>query len=180
MKVVVVMGSPFRNGNVARLAQEVAKGARDAGHTIKQYYINDMNVRGCQGCRKCKNHGTDCILDDDLRPYWEDLHQAGALVVAAPLYCSTVCGPMITYMNRHSCILDLNNRSRLRPGIKLIGVFSQSRPEKDAYYGAYDWYLKDFENRDMVRQGMVINAGTVPVNEIPELMMQAYLLGNTL
>ena len=182
MNVVVVMGSPFKNGNVAKLTQEVVRGAQDAGHQIKQYNINEMNVSGCQGCRSCKNNGTDCILDDDLKPYWDDLHHAGALVVSAPNYCSTICGPMITFMNRHSCILDINWKSRLRPGIKLIGVFSQGRSEKDVYYAAYDWYLKDFENRDMVRHGMIINTGggAAPVDEKIELMREAYQLGNSL
>ena len=179
MNVVVVMGSPTRSGSTSKLVREVVRGAEAAGHTIKQYNINDMNVRGCQGCRECRKRGTDCVLDDDLKPYWEDLHNAGALVVAAPNYAATVCGPMITYMNRHYCVLDPNGKSRLRPGIKLIGVFSQGRPDPEAYVAAYDWYLKDFENRDMVRHGLLVNAGTDP-HEVPELMTQAYRLGNTL
>jgi multimeric flavodoxin WrbA len=119
-------------------------------------------------------------LNDDLKPYWDDLHNAGALIVSAPNYCSTICGPMITFMNRHSCILDLENKSRLRPGIKLIGVFSQGHSEKDIYFAAYDWYLKDFENRDMIRYGIIINTGGVPVDEKIELIMEAYQLGNSL
>ena len=34
MNVVAVMGSPFKNGNVAKLAQEVIREAKDAGHHI--------------------------------------------------------------------------------------------------------------------------------------------------
>jgi multimeric flavodoxin WrbA len=180
MNVVAVMGSPLKDGNVAKLTREVIRGAQDAGHQVKQYSIYDMHVSGCRGCRICKENGIDCILDDDLKPYWTDLHNAGALIVGAPNYCSTVCGPMITFMNRHYCILDLKSKSRLRPGIKLIGVFSQGNPEKDAYYSAYDWYLKDFENRDMVRHGMIVNTGKVPVDEKIESMTKAYKLGNSL
>jgi len=180
MNVLAVMGSPFKSGNIAVLVQEVIRGAKDAGHYIKQYDINDMNVKGCQGCRVCKNNGVDCVLDDDLKPYWDDLHKAGALIVGAPNYCSTICGPMITYMNRHSCILDLEWKSRLPFGIKLVGVFSQGREDTNIYMDAYDWYLKDFENRDMIRQGMIINTGSVPAKEKPELMARAYMLGNSL
>ena len=180
MNVVAVMGSPFKDGNVAKLTREAVRGAVDAGHHVKQYNINDMHVMGCQGCRACKDGGTDCVLNDDLRPYWGDLHAAGALIVSAPNYCSTVCGPMITFMNRHSCILDAHFKSRLRPGVKLIGLFSQSRSEPDAYYSAYDWYLGDFQNRDMVRHGLIINTGMVPVDQKPELLREAYELGRSL
>jgi multimeric flavodoxin WrbA len=179
VNVIVVMGSPRRNGKTAALVREVVRGAEAAGHTVKQYDVNDMNVRGCQGCRECRNRGTDCILDDDLKPYWRDLHEAGALVVAAPNYAATVCGPMITYMNRHFCILDPNGKSRLRPGLRLIGLFSQGNPDREKYLGAYDWYLKDFEHRDMVRHGVVINAGRSPDAD-PEQLTLAYRLGNTL
>lgn len=180
MNVIAVMGSPFQEGNVASLVHEVTRGARDAGHTVKEYDINEMNVRGCQGCRDCKNNNIDCILEDDLKPYWEELHNAGALIVGAPNYASNICGPMITFMNRHYCLIDLQGKSRLHYGVKLVGVFSQGRDNKDEYLKQYDWYLKDFENRDMIRQDVLINTRKMPEEERAELMKRAYELGKSL
>ncbi|HHX45295.1 MAG TPA: flavodoxin family protein [Chloroflexi bacterium] len=96
MKVVAMLGSPRAQGVSSTVARRVLDGARAAGHEVVVYELNAMNVRGCQGCRFCKDHDVDCRLDDDLQPYWKDLHECGALVVSAPNYCSQVCGPMIT------------------------------------------------------------------------------------
>jgi hypothetical protein len=72
------------------------RGAKDAGHEVVVYELNELDVKGCQGCRYCKDNDADCILEDGLKPYWKDLHECGALIVSAPNYCSQVCGPSAT------------------------------------------------------------------------------------
>ena len=131
MKVIAVMGSPRKGGRSDAVCERVLQGARDGGHEVVVYRVNDMNLRGCQGCGYCKDNNHDCILATDLKPYWKDLHEAGVLVLSAPNYCSRICGPMITYMNRHCCLIGRNENGgfvRVHPGIKLIGVFSQGAP----------------------------------------------------
>lgn len=180
MKVIAVLGSPHKDGPSSTLAREVLRGAADAGHEVKIYEINEMNVKGCQGCRYCKDHGVDCIVQDDLLPYWQELHAAGALVVSAPNYASQVCGPMITYMNRHYCLLDGDWKVRIHSGIKLIGVFAQGNGDADAYLPQYGWYLGDFQNRDMVLVDTLIHAGREPLAADGELMRRAYQDGRGL
>ena len=100
MKVVAVLGSPKANGVSATVTKRLLEGARDAGHEVIVYEIDKMKVNGCRGCGYCKSHNADCCVPDDLKGYWEQLHEAGALVVSAPNYYSQVCGPMLTFMNR--------------------------------------------------------------------------------
>ncbi len=181
MKVIAVLGS-FKAGESysSTLAKEVLRGARDAGHETVVYELKSMNVEGCHDCGTCKKNGIDCILEDDLKPYWKDLHEAGALVVAAPNYCSQVCGPMITYMNRHYCLINGEWKPRIHPGIKLIGVFAQGNSDPEAYKAAYDWYLADFCNRDMVLVDTLVHAGYDPLTPDCDLMVRAYELGKSL
>ncbi len=179
MKIVAVFGSPHKDGASATLANEVLRGARDAGHEVVEYHVNEMNLRGCQACRACKNNNIDCILEDDLLPYWKDLHECGALVLSAPNYCSQVCGPMITYMNRHYCLIA--DGVRVHPGIKLIGIFSQGASQR--YEGAekaYDWFLGDFRARHMVLHAKLVKTGSDDLSTDSSLMKQAYEAGNTL
>ncbi|MBQ5960320.1 MAG: flavodoxin family protein [Firmicutes bacterium] len=183
MKVVAVLGSPHADGPSSTIAKEVLRGAREAGHEVVVYNISEMNVKGCMACGYCKKNYCDCIQNDDLKPYWKDLHEAGALIVAAPNYCSQICGPMITYMNRHYCLVSgLPGKPpvRVHPGIKLIGVFSQGYDKADAYLDTYKWYLGDFENRDMVLQDILIHAGNAPYDAGSEIMQRAYTLGKNL
>jgi len=180
MKVIAVLGSPHEQGFSSTLAREVLRGAADAGHQVVIYEINKMLVKGCQGCRSCKDNNVDCIVEDDLRLYWKDLHECGALLVSSPNYASQVCGPMITFMNRHYCLLDRDWNVRIHAGIKLIGVFSQGNGDPEAYIPQYKWYLGDFQNRAMVLVGMLIHAGNQPLTPDSGLMRRAYNIGKNL
>lgn len=140
MKIVAVLGSPKKDSVSSAIAKEVLRGAEEAGHDIVIYNINDMNIKGCQACGYCKKHHVDCILEDDLSQYWKDLHECGALILASPNYCAQVSGPMITFMNRHYCLM-MSDGPRIKPGIKLVGVFSQGNRKQDAVVCVVRIYL---------------------------------------
>jgi multimeric flavodoxin WrbA len=180
MKVVAVLGSPHESGASATVARRVLDGARAAGHEVVEYEINKLNVRGCQACGTCKRDLVDCIQEDDLQPYWNELHACGALLVAAPVYAGTINGPMISYMNRHYCLIGGDRKVRVHPGIKLVGVFSQGNPDLARFDAAYDWYLHDFQNRDMVLVGKLVHSPRMPQEQIDALMERAYQVGLTL
>jgi len=180
MKVIAVLGSPRPQGGSSTLARRVLDGARAAGHEVVVYEINEMDVRGCQACRTCKDNLVDCIQQDDLQPYWQDLHECGALVVSACNYCSMVNGPMITYMNRHYCLIDGDGKVRIHPGIKLVGVFSQGNPDPDRIGHVYDWFLHDFQNRDMVLVDKLVHSARMPQEQIDALFARAYQVGLSL
>ena len=180
MKVVVVTGSPHPNGPCNTLCQELITVAKQPRQQAAPYDINALSIRGCQACRTCKEQDVDCILQDGLAPYWKDLHECGALVVSAPNYCSQVCGPMITYMNRHYCLIRGDGKLRIHPGIKLIGIFSQGREDTQAYLPQYEWFLGDFENRKMVRTGLLIHSARGSQEDYDALKKQAYQLGRSL
>ena len=182
MKVIAVIGSPRKDGASTRITEKIIEGAKAAGHEVSVYRINEMNIRGCQACGYCKANNVDCIQNDDLMPYWKELHECGALIVSAPNYCSQVCGPMITYMNRHYCIMGRNG-TRVEPGkIKLIGVFASGGPVQPGSFADknYDWFLGDFQARQMVlTEKIVVNGGTDTSPE-SEVMKRAYEVGKAL
>lgn len=182
MKVIVVTGSPRKESISTRIANRIAQGAQENGHEVVYYDINKLTVKGCQSCYVCKNTGSDCIIRDDLLPYWKDLHECGALIVAAPNYASNICGPMITFMNRHYCLLDKDWQTKLIPDkIKLIGVFAQGARERyDAAEKNYDWYLGDFLNRKMVLVEKLVATGSTDMSEDGEMLRHAYELGKAL
>ena len=50
VKVLAFMGSPRKKGNVDTILDEIIKGVNDNNVEVKKYYLNDMNIKGCQGC----------------------------------------------------------------------------------------------------------------------------------
>lgn len=125
-------------------------------------------------CKQPGTSGCDCVIRDDLKPYWAQLHEADALVLGAPIYAGSICGPMISYMNRHYCLLDKAWTVRVKPGIRVIGVFTQGQSDPNAYLDRIDWFLSDFERRNMIVRDKIVKTGREPVKNDTALMRRAY------
>lgn len=181
MKITTVLGSPREESVSTRIAMKVLEGAREAGHEVKIFHVNEMELMGCQGCGCCRKYDRDCVIEDDMEEYFKELRKSGALVITSPNYYSQIAGPMITFMNRHYCLSDKDRKSRLQPGIKLIGIFAQGAPENyEKYLENYDWYLGTFLTKDMELAGRIIAGGDSDVSDEGEIMKKAYELGKTL
>ena len=50
MKIVAVLGSPRPKGNSALMAEAFLAAAQERGAGTEVYLLNQMNIKGCQGC----------------------------------------------------------------------------------------------------------------------------------
>ncbi|MDD6489090.1 MAG: flavodoxin family protein [Clostridia bacterium] len=181
MKITVVLGSSKANSVSKKLAQRFIDGAKENGNEVVVYDVSKMNLQGCRGCGACRKMKSDCVINDDMQKYYKDLRESGALVVTSPNYYSQVCGPMITFMNRHYCLMDSDRNIRIPQGIKLIGIFAQGAPEiYPKYEPHYDWYLDTFKGKGMELIGRIIAGGDSDLSENGKLMNEAYNLGLSL
>lgn len=85
MHMVIVLGSPRKNGNSERLARAVAEGLEQAGGTVEYIRLNELNIRPCQGCGGCDKTGS-CVIDDDMTKIYQQVDAADRLLVASPIY----------------------------------------------------------------------------------------------
>ncbi len=100
-KVIIVVGSPRKEGNSSLLAEQVSAGARDAGAEVETFRLHDMNIRPCDACEACRGASeVDCILDDDMKDLFPKLRQADAVVIASPIYWFTVSAQTKLFMDR--------------------------------------------------------------------------------
>lgn len=84
--LTVLLGSPRKGGNSEQLAAAFAKGASEAGYTVKTMRLNGMRLMGCIDCRKCWSNGTHCFLNDDMKDVYAALDDADVIAFASPLY----------------------------------------------------------------------------------------------
>lgn len=180
-KLVAAIGSS-RVGSVSeKVAEKVMEGAKQAGYEVVVYKIEDLNIKGCQGCGACRKNGTDCVIQDDMQAYYKDLHSCDALLVTAPNYYSQVAGHMITFMNRHYCMTNADRSSRLKPGIQLLSVFAQGAPEGyEKYKENYQWYVNTFLTKGMGDKGQLVVGGDSDLSESGEIMTKAFEMGKQL
>lgn len=84
--ILVLTGSPRKNGNSDKLAEAFIAGARKAGHTTVKYTTADKSIKGCIDCQTCFKKGSACSISDDFKDFAPLLEQADMIVFATPMY----------------------------------------------------------------------------------------------
>ena len=88
-KILILSGSPKRDGNTATLINWFAEGAASKGaefETVLAAFLK-YKINGCLSCRKCqKSDKFECVVNDDARPVLAKMADADVIVVATPLY----------------------------------------------------------------------------------------------
>ena len=72
MKIIILMGSPNRNGSTSILVSEFVKGAEEAGHTCEVIDVCHADIHPCTGCVACGYEGP-CVQKDDVQKIREKL-----------------------------------------------------------------------------------------------------------
>ncbi|MTI65074.1 MAG: flavodoxin family protein [Firmicutes bacterium] len=139
MKVVGFVGSPRKNGNTSDIVKEVLKGAKDNGAETKVYYLNDLNIKGCQGCLYCREN-EECIINDDMKDIYEDVKNADSLVLGTPVYICQVSAQTKLLLDRFFPLTDKKHNPRFGEK-KLVMVYTQAAPFKNVFR-KYFRYLK--------------------------------------
>jgi multimeric flavodoxin WrbA len=85
-KITVILGSPRRDGNSARLAAALASGASEVGYKARNIRLHGLKIGGCIDCKRCWSNGTHCFLNDDMKEVYAELDDADVIVFASPLY----------------------------------------------------------------------------------------------
>lgn len=85
MKIVVLTGSPRRDGNTNYLADRFIAGAQENGHEVFRFDCAGHKVAGCMACNRCGMDG-DCVLKDDFGTVRPHLIEADMVVFVTPMY----------------------------------------------------------------------------------------------
>lgn len=88
MKKIFINCSLRKNGNTAMALKEALRGAEEDGAEVCYYDLVDYDFKGCRGCLACKRKDVErkCYIKDGLTPILEDLQDADAVIIGAPVY----------------------------------------------------------------------------------------------
>ena len=99
-KILILQGSPRRNGNTAALAAAFVQGAKDAGHTVTEIFLQDKQIGDCLGCCACQKNGGQCIQGDDMEEVYAAMLGSDVIVLASPVYFYTWTATMKRTLDR--------------------------------------------------------------------------------
>lgn len=85
-KIVVITGSPRKNGNSFAMTDAFIKAAEAKGHTVTRFDAALKKVGGCHACTTCFKSGKACSFDDDFNQIAPSILEADAIVFTTPLY----------------------------------------------------------------------------------------------
>jgi multimeric flavodoxin WrbA len=99
--ILVLHGSPRKNGNSVFWAREAIKSAQRRRARVEQVFLHEMNIapcKGCDGCRKdIKGH---CVIRDDMQAIYEKVITANALLLSSPVYWFTYTAQLKLFFDR--------------------------------------------------------------------------------
>jgi len=99
MKVLLINGSPRKDGNCSRLLDETEKVFAAEGIEVIRYEIGTKDVRGCVACGGCASKG-ECVLGGDLPMLTKALAESDGMIVASPVYYASPNGSMLSLLDR--------------------------------------------------------------------------------
>ena len=65
-QLLIITGSPRHGGNSDTLAEALARGAQEAGHTVQRFDAGRAQILPCRACDGCFRQGKPCLFDDDF------------------------------------------------------------------------------------------------------------------
>lgn len=102
--LLILVGSPRRNGNSAMLAEAVRQGAEQTSVRVKTRFLDDYVGDFLRDCRQCRQADGTCSIDDRYRELFvEDFLPAQGVVFSSPIYWYGISAQMKTFLDRTFC-----------------------------------------------------------------------------
>lgn len=98
-KVLILSGSPRKNGNSDILCDEFAKGALESGNQVEKIRVAEKNVGYCRACYACRESGI-CVIKDDMAEILQKMIDADVIVLASPVYFYSIDAQLKAVIDR--------------------------------------------------------------------------------
>ena len=98
-KVLLLNGSPHKNGCTATALDEMIKVFEQEGIETETVQVGNKPIRGCIACGRCENLG-HCVFDDLVNETAPKFEAADGLVIGSPVYYGSPNGTILSFLDR--------------------------------------------------------------------------------
>lgn len=123
MKVLLVNGSPHKEGCTYTALCEVSKALNENGVDTDIFWIGNKPLSGCIACKKCKDNNR-CVFNDSVNEFLDIAGDYDGFIFGSPVHWGGACGTITSFMDR-VFYADLNGkggRFRLKPAAAVISA----------------------------------------------------------
>lgn len=99
MKVLLINGSPHKEGSTYTALHEMKQVFQKEGIETELIHIGNQDIRGCIACNTCKNKGR-CVFDDAVNAVAPKFEASDGLVVGSPVYYASANATLAAFLDR--------------------------------------------------------------------------------
>ena len=116
MKVLLVNGSPHKEGNTNAALLEIARQLEKEGVGTEIIWLGDDAVAGCRSCYACSNLGK-CVINDCVNTFLDKAAETDGFIFSSPVHFGSASGTLTSFMDRvfYADLLGKGNRFYLKP-----------------------------------------------------------------
>ena len=99
MKVILVNGSPHKQGCTYTALTEIKKTLEKNEIETEEFWLGNKPTAGCIGCGNCLEKGK-CFIDDKVNEFLEKVPNADGFVFGTPVHFASGSGTITSFMDR--------------------------------------------------------------------------------
>lgn len=99
MKVILVNGSPHKQGCTYTAIIEIKKTLEKNGIDTEEFWLGNKPTAGCIGCGNCLETGK-CFMDDKVNEFLEKVPEADGFIFGTPVHFASGSGMITSFMDR--------------------------------------------------------------------------------
>lgn len=181
MKVLLVNGSPHKQGCTFVALSEVSKTLEHEGIETEICWIGNKQIGGCIACKSCAKTGK-CVFDDVVNEIHDKSKEVDGFIFGTPVHYGAASGNITAFMDRlfYSELLGNGNKNfRLKPAACVI---SARRAGTTATFDQMNKYFSIQEMPIVTAKywNMVHGAAPEQVIEDKEGLMNMRILGRNM
>ncbi len=137
MKVLLINGSPRKDGNTSIALAEMAKIFQENGIETETVQIGNQMIRGCIACGRCRMEKLGkCVFDDAVNEIAPKFEQCDGLVVGSPVYYASANGTLVSFLDRlfYSTSFDKSMKVGAAVAVARRGGLSATFDELNKYF----------------------------------------------
>jgi len=162
-KILILNGSPRKNGNTQSLVEAFIRGADQAGHIVTVFSLDSMDIHPCKGCLGGgRDPSHPCVQRDDMDRIYPVYREADIVVFATPLYYWSVTGQFKAAFDRLFAVAecDPEYKTPVKQSALLMAAGSQEFEEVTYWYDHLMEHL-GWQSIGKVLCGDVLYAGDI-------------------
>lgn len=172
-KVLILSGSPRKNGNSDILCDEFMRGAIESGNSVEKIRVAEQNISYCKACYACKGTGS-CIIKDDMAQILQKMIDADVIVLASPVYFYSIDAQLKALIDRTVARwLEVKNKEFYY----IMTAADEERESMDTTLACFRGYADCVEGAK--EMGVIYGTGAYEKGEIrnSNCMKQSYEMG---